>query len=140
MKINNYTLMNSNYDETTGVSTVTINTDVGMFTGTAKCHPDEKYKSKFFGCQIAEGRALLAYQRELVKIGNAQLTALFNLNTTVCQMRDYKKDNMYTSKIRRAMYEKQKWIENIKQKMERTEDAIKKMIIARDEYAKKVGN
>ena len=139
MKINNYTLMNSNYDETTGVSTVTINTDVGVFTGTSKCHPDEKYKSKFFGCQIAEGRALLAYQRELVKIGHAQLTALFNLNTTVCQMTDYQKDNMYTSKIRRAMYEKQAWIEERKKKIEETKNAIKIMIAARDEYVEKVG-
>ena len=110
-----------------------------MFTGTSKCHPDEKYKSKFFGCQIAEGRALLAYQRELVKIGNAQLTALFNLNTTVCQMTDYQKDNMYTSKIRRAMYEKQAWIEERKKKIEETKNAIKIMIAARDEYVEKVG-
>ena len=111
MKTNSYTLVYSNYDEDTGVSIVKINTDVGVFTGSAKCHPDEKIKSKYYGCQLAEGRALLAYQRELVKIGKAQRDALFNLNTTVCQLRDYQKDNIYTSKIRRAMYEKQEWID-----------------------------
>lgn len=111
MKTNNYTLVYSNYDEDTGVSTVKINTDIGVFTGSAKCHPDEEIKSKYYGCQLAEGRAILAYLKNLVKIGKAQRDALFNLNTTVCQLRDYQKDNIYTSKIRRAMYEKQEWID-----------------------------
>lgn len=139
MKINNYTLMHSEYNPETGVSIVKINTDVGVFEGRAKCHPEEKYKSRYFGCQIAEGRALIAYQRALVKIGNAQLKSLFDLNTTFCQLRDYQKDNIYTSKLRRAMYEKQEWINERAKKIIDLQEEIKILEKARETLVKVTG-
>ena len=110
MKVGKYTLIFSEYNEETGESVSRINTDVGTFEGCAKLHPEEKYESKYLGCQIAELRALKKYCRELVKIGKAQKKALIEAYNTLAQMTDFKYDSMYASKLRRAIAEKNEWI------------------------------
>lgn len=62
----------SDFNPNTGLSTVTIRTPHGDFTGYAKVHEDDiKYQSRFIGCQYAETRAyikLLKHQRNECKI------------------------------------------------------------------------
>lgn len=55
-----FKFLNSNYDKETGISTVTISTKYGKFTGEARLNPEDKeYESTFYGCYIAENRAII---------------------------------------------------------------------------------
>lgn len=60
-------LSNSTFDPETGVSTVTVKTKRGIYTGVAKIHPDDKeIQSKYTGLRIAEMKAIRkAYKDEL---------------------------------------------------------------------------
>ena len=53
-------LLSSNYDEETGISVASIQTDYGIFTGTSKLHEEDKHiSSHYAGCQYAETKAIL---------------------------------------------------------------------------------
>ena len=138
MKTFRYNLVNSSWDPETLISTVTISTDVGRFTGSAKCHPEEENKSMFFGCQIAEGRAIIKYLEELLKINRAQYHTLKTLYTSVETMSCFNKDNYAASKIRRAKYEKSAEIGKRKQNIEEIERKIKILIKEREIVIKKM--
>lgn len=70
-------ILYSNYNTNTGVSTVTIQTKYGIFTGTAKIHPyDKDYSSSFFGCELAELRAGIKSLKAKLKKINYQLEAI----------------------------------------------------------------
>lgn len=58
----------ANFDETTGISTVTISTPYGDFTGTSKLREaDAKNVSRFAGCTFAEMKAYIKAERAKVK-------------------------------------------------------------------------
>ena len=70
-------ILYSNYNTNTGVSTATIQTKYGIFTGTAKIHPNDKdYSSSFFGCELAELRAGIKSLKAKLKKINYQLEAI----------------------------------------------------------------
>ena len=60
-------LSNSAFDPETGISTVTVKTKRGTYTGVSKVHPDDKeIQSKYTGLRIAEMKAVRkAYKDEL---------------------------------------------------------------------------
>ena len=71
------TTIKSDYNEETGLSKVTILTDIGAFDGYASLHPDDKkIKSNFAGCRYAEMRANIKYMKMKKKIFEAQLKVL----------------------------------------------------------------
>lgn len=54
-----YKVLNANFDPDTGKSTVTIGTTHGQYTGYATMSKeDEAFASSYFGCRLAELRAL----------------------------------------------------------------------------------
>lgn len=55
------------FDPETGISTVTVKTKRGIYTGTAKVHPEDKeIQSKYTGLRVAEMKAMhKAYKDEL---------------------------------------------------------------------------
>lgn len=62
--------IDSLYDETTGISKVTVQHLGVKFTGSAFVHPEEPHPSAFAGCEYAEIRAeieALKYERQLEK-------------------------------------------------------------------------
>lgn len=71
------TTIKSDYDTNTGLSKVTILTDIGSFDGYASLHPDDKdIESNFAGCRYAEMRANIKYMKMKKKIFEAQLKSL----------------------------------------------------------------
>ena len=71
------------FDRETGISEVTIRTDYGEFTGTAKMHPDDTpYASEFTGCGLAERRAYKKYIKARIRECNAQIKILKHLADT----------------------------------------------------------
>jgi hypothetical protein len=77
-RINNYSLISSDYNAETGESVVTIHTEEGNFTGRARLHPaDADNASRFFGCQIAEQRAAIKWHKAQLRILREQEAAIF---------------------------------------------------------------
>lgn len=71
------TTIKSDYNEETGLSKVTILTDIGAFDGYASLHPDDKeIESNFAGCRNAEMRANIKYMKMKKKIFEAQIKIL----------------------------------------------------------------
>lgn len=61
-------LFKYDFNPDTGISTVTLKSKRGLFTGTAKVHPEDKeVQSKFFGLHAAENKALRKLYKEELK-------------------------------------------------------------------------
>lgn len=84
----NTKLVNATYNEKSGISTVTLENEYGRFTGVARCHPDDK-GSKFFGCQIAEARAMIKIFKEQLRISEGQRKVFDIFIDTISQKKDY---------------------------------------------------
>jgi hypothetical protein len=98
-------LINSDYNEETGVSKVLIDTDLGSFYGFAKLHPeDSDYASKFTGCRYAEIRATIKYLKMKQKI------ALYGLKL-LNRVKPDKSVNLLQEEINKELEEVKKAIE-----------------------------
>lgn len=115
----------SNFDETTGISTVTILTKIGEFTGTSKLHDEDKnISSSFAGCRYAEIRAIIKYHKKKLENINNQIKGLDDCRKIIENLKDYNEHSVENRKIRRRLYElkseKQKikmYIENLSNKL-----------------------
>jgi hypothetical protein len=83
-------LLNSNFDEATGVSSVTIATDYGLFSATSKLHDEDlDISSSYAGCEYAEMRAIIKYMRKRIEVINNQLKGLENYQKQLLGRADY---------------------------------------------------
>lgn len=113
-----FKMIYSNYNEITGISTVTLSTDLGEFTGTAKLHEeDREIASNYFGCQLAEVRALVEYSKRKKMIARQQYLMLKNLYSNIEQMTEFDENDVAARKMRRKIYELhrewKKWNNNV---------------------------
>ena len=128
------------FDETTGISTVTILTKIGEFTGTSKLHDEDKnISSSFAGCQYAEMRAVIKYMKRKMHDLDMQIKGLTDFQSSLKCRKDYNHISIENSKARRRIYElnKQKEIwekrmnslyERMLRNMEQREKVIEKII------------
>jgi pantothenate synthetase len=129
----------ANYDKTSGVSIVTIITELGEFTGVSRLHEDDKENaSSFFGCEIAEMRALIAYSKRNQLITSHQYKAIKDMYKNLEQMKDFNKESVEARKIRRKLYELseewRQWKDNVKS----LEANIAAKCVARDAMMKNI--
>ena len=125
----NYQVVSTKYDEVTGISEVIINPHTGgSFIGRAKCHPEEAYKSKFFGCEMAEFRAILSYLKVILVEKKAVLDALVHLSSSFRP----------NSKMRKAIAAAEKDVQDVKEEIERLTKGLSKKAELREEMAKKI--
>lgn len=76
MNIKKGELIFAEYDPGTGISTVRIKTNRGIFEGKASVHPDEESPSRLVGCQYAEMRAYVKYFRYLIKLNKFAISKM----------------------------------------------------------------
>lgn len=131
-----YKLIEANYNAETGVSIVVIGCSLGQFVGTAKVHPeeDEDFKSRFFGCELAERRAYIKALKALRREYKNKVAALNEVNSIVKSLKGY---NHYTNecrKIRRVIYEYQNKIANVETIIKAVQDDINELPQKRAEY------
>ena len=129
------TTIKSDYNETTGVSKVTILTDIGAFDGYASLHPEDKdIESNFAGCRYAEMRANIKYMKMKKKIFEAQIkilksvynqtknkSALKVLNKELYLLEDNKETiqlyiNSLFNKLKTMIQERPEIVKNLQQK------------------------
>lgn len=84
-----YKLQNAIYDETSGMSIVTISTRYGNFTGMVKMHANEVYPSKYFGCELAEIKALKQAEKMRLRELRAELKGLQNFFVEMMDTRNF---------------------------------------------------
>lgn len=126
-----FKLINSFYDEDRGISSATIATDLGFFTGYASLHPNDKeVASNFCGCRYAEQRAVLKYIRKRVSLYAQKLKTLNNYLLYLKTRQDFELSDC--KKIYRYMNHIQKERDIWKEKERSLQLAIDKSIEERD--------
>lgn len=73
-------IINSNFDEKTGISRITIQNKYGKFTGFSFCHPDDiENVSMYAGYRYAETRAGIEFAKYRLKQEKIKLNTIQNL-------------------------------------------------------------
>lgn len=100
----NYTIIKEEFNKETGVSTVTINTHYGAFTGITKMDElDAKYPSTFQGCEIALSKALKKFTKAVITILKEKIKTLRELVHSGIKSRPLFKE------IKKLEQEKEMW-------------------------------
>lgn len=107
----------SDYDPESKTSIVKIANILGMFTGYAKCHPEDT-ASSFLGCHIAEYRAYikaLKYEANLIK---AQIDVLHQTYAMFEDNKNFNPNGLEARKIRKMIYIKENKRKDILEQIE----------------------
>lgn len=99
-----WTINNSNYDEEKGISFVTITTELGVFSGVARLHEEDRdIASKFQGCRYAEMRAVKKYLKLKLKLLENKIEGLTNYYNNIKQMRCFNENEKQTKFLTREI-------------------------------------
>lgn len=80
---------------------VTIGTDIGQFTGAVECRAEDwQYESQYFGFELAELKAEIAYARAKRNEYNAQLAALTQFWREMSTTRTFDENAYWVKKMR----------------------------------------
>ena len=123
-----YKVIESTYD-TDGFSYVEIKTPKDWYCGCAQLHPDDKdIESEFFGCSLAEGRAVKYYYMDKIREKKKEIKVLENLIKSLEQLKDYNKKCHEARFIRKTYYIKQKELKQLQTIVENIEKSMKNSI------------
>lgn len=96
----NFKLIRSHFNEETGISSATIATDLGFFTGYAKlAEEDREMVSTFCGCRYAELRAMLKYIRKRVSLYSHKIQTLNNYLLYLKSRKDFEEGSLECKKL-----------------------------------------
>lgn len=94
----NVELIYSNFDEKTEKSVVVIRTDLGIFVGTSQLRTEDfKHKSRYRGCEYAEIKARLKYEKEKIKQKKKEIKLFTDFYKNILQSKSHKEN--YESKM-----------------------------------------
>ncbi len=124
-------MKNAFYDEITGLSIVTIQTELGEFSAKAKLNKEEDkdIASRFHGCKIAEARAILKYLKQRRKNLKTKLNTLRTLNSNLIQLKNYNNDSIEARYIRKQCYIELKNLKHMDMTIENIEKLINNLIV-----------
>ena len=132
-------MIKSNFDEITGISEVTIMTDIGEFTGTSKLHEEDRnISSSFAGCRYAEMRAIIKYMKRKVKDLQMQIKGLQDFQSNIATRKDYNHNSIENSKARRRIYELKKQVVIWKEKINSLTEKMLTMMEKREQLIEKM--
>lgn len=135
-------LFKYDFNPDTGISTVTLKSKRGLFTGTAKVHPEDKeVQSKFFGLNTAEKKALQKLYKEELKrekiiletIKRVQKDLQENLHDTGSY-----DDYVILSTLRKRLYFMERNHSNNITLLKDSLEGLKKSLAKDKEYLKKI--
>ena len=121
-----YRMLYSNYDQQDKFSYVLIRTKYGDFCGAARMHPeDEAYESSFFGCQIAEIKALIKAHRAKIKEIKIKIKALKDFEKVLQNLKDYNLNSVECKKLRKQIYILNKEMQEIEENIQNAKARIR---------------
>lgn len=134
-------MIKSNFDEMTGISEVTIATDIGEFSGTSKLHDEDRnISSSFAGCQYAEMKAIIKYMKYRVKIINERIKGLDNCRKTLENKKNYNHNSDENRTIRKQIYILNKQKQELKNKIFSLHDRMMRNMEQREKIINKIKN
>ena len=96
-----HTLIDHVYNEATHSYSVTIGTDIGQFSGTVMCRPEDyQFEASYFGYELAELKAMVQYARAKRDFYNAQIAALARFWREMSSTRTYDTNAFWVKKIK----------------------------------------
>ena len=136
-----YKFLDATFDNVSGISTATIQTELGIFEGKAQLHDEDRdIVSAYEGCKYAEGRAIIKYHKAVLKQKKAIYNNLKNIIINLERMNGYNKDSKEARFIRKQFYMAQKdyndYKENIAEIEEYLYDRMKSYRGLRENYLK----
>ena len=140
MKIHMKTI-GSEYDEQTGLSTVTLATDLGLFDGFAQLHPDDKeIASHYAGCRYAEMRAGIKYMKAKVRVAKYKLEPLYKIYNELKQQKSYDENNKGIKLLQKEIYILEDEIKTFTNHVETLTTRLNEAIKNRPELVEKMVN
>ena len=124
--------ISSDFNKDTGVTSVSISTNRGVFVGKTKLQEGDK-ESYMIGGMNAEWRAKMAYMKERIKENRIELRMLQNFEKRLKCLKDYNPFSMECKKLRRQIYEKRAELD---ERIELLETAKKNYLEAQKSYEK----
>ena len=109
--------MISRYDDSSKESYAQFTTELGMFTAIAMTNPKDT-PSEGVGITIAKQRATIKYWQAVKYKTRIELNALMDMYSGIQDMRDFNYDSLEARRMRRAIYEKEDDIEQIRKNIE----------------------
>lgn len=134
-----YKFVMGSYDPDTGLSYVQIANRLGNFDAICQLRDEDKgeRESKFFGCQVAEGRAILKMLKTQLKDYRSQYKALKDYYNVLHGAWSYDQNDWHVRKLvemKMALADK---IICTKDEIAKIRNTISELIKTRDEYFKK---
>ena len=140
MKIQMKTI-SSDYNEETGLSKVTVATDLGLITGYASLHPeDAEIASHFAGCRYAEMRAGIKYMKAKARIAKYQLEPLKRVYNTLTNKKNCDMSNKGIKLLEKEIYTLEDDIETYNTHARTLNERLQKAIEARPNLIKDMMN
>jgi hypothetical protein len=131
--------INSNYNPETGISTVTIETDIGRFTATSTlAEEDKETASNFQGCKYAEIKAVRKYVKALLKLKKVEIKTIKNLIDAFDASDRIEEGSRPCAILYRAYYKAINEAKDLESKIEKLGDNLVQKISARDGILKRI--
>lgn len=126
-------MIHADFNYNTGISTVTINSRYGKFTGTARLHPaDVDHPSEFAGCEYAEIRANIKYMKARKAECRVQLKTMQDFYNNIASMKNFNPNSWESKRIRKTIYGYEKQIKLWTDRIQSAEKMIRDHINQRD--------
>lgn len=116
--MNKHTLIGTDYDAENHLYQVFIGTDMGSFWGCALCREEDyQFESEYFGYELAEIQAEIAYAKAKRSYWDARLKALTEFWRNMSNTRTYDTEAYWVKKMREAVdhaeHSRSYWIDKI---------------------------
>lgn len=115
--------LTSGYDDSSKESYALFTTELGMFTAIAQTNPADK-ASEHVGVTIAEQRVKIKYWQAIKRKLRIELNALMDMYSSIQDMREFNYDSLEARRMRRAIYEKEDDITQVKKNIQECRDII----------------
>lgn len=129
----NYKLLYASFDLETGISTVTIGTDLGEFTGETTCKDsDRENMSQIFGCEVAELKAWRKYAKARAAVEGYKLKALKDFCAKMEKTRTFDSNAYWYKQLLVEMRDTKEKRNHWRMTVERISQGIQRTIVARE--------
>lgn len=128
-----YTIKDMSYDENTAMSTVTINTRLGEFTGWSRLHDVDRNVISEAGFEYAQNRAVVKFMKAIVREVTAKRDGVKEIYDYLLSCAEFDEDSRRIRKIRKKIFEYDSEIKRWKELIESNHETMLQYMEARNE-------
>lgn len=137
--MNRHTLIQTDYDAENHMYQVLIGTDIGTFWGCSVCREEDyQFESEYFGYELAEIQAEIAYAKAKRNYWDARLKALTDFWKKMSDTRTYSVDAFWVKKIRKEVDDAHNKRNMWKSRIDGLKEAYHARIVDRDASNKRL--